>query len=115
MDFAPSSLFTVDFANENELDFSSLVSTSTFISFQEPTPSNPIIHWARTENEGRQRIRERTMPDEITKEDVEPKNKKAKHRETERQRRQEVTSLFKYLRYILPVQYVKVNMTFYYS
>ncbi|KAJ4915599.1 Transcription factor bHLH55 [Raphanus sativus] len=107
MAFPSSSSFSVDFAYENELDFSSLLTPSTFVSFQEHTPSNPIIHCARTENDGRQRIRERIMPDEITKEDVEPKNKRAKHREIERQRRQEVTSLFKHLRYILPVQYVK--------
>lgn len=104
MAFPSSSSFTVDFAYENELDFSSLLTPSTLISFQDPNPTNPIIH---TENDGRQRIRETTVTDEIPKEDVEPKNKRAKHREIERQRRQEVTSLFKHLRYILPVQYVK--------
>ncbi|CAH8387799.1 unnamed protein product [Eruca vesicaria subsp. sativa] len=103
MDVA-SSLFFVDFTKESELNFSSLLTPSTFISFQDPTPSNTIIH---TENHGRRRIRETTVTNEITKEDVEPKNKRAKHREIERQRRQEVTSLFKHLRYILPSQYVK--------
>ncbi|KAJ4889810.1 Transcription factor bHLH55 [Raphanus sativus] len=107
MDFTSSSLFTADFALENELDLSSLITPSTFIPFQEPTPSTPIIHCAGAENDGRQRIRETTITDEITNEDVEPKNKKAKHREIERQRRQEVTSLFKNLRYILPSQYIK--------
>ncbi|WZZ83547.1 hypothetical protein YC2023_104119 [Brassica napus] len=107
MDFASSSLFTADFAYENELDLSSLITPSTFIPFQEPTPSTPTIHCAGAENDGRQRIRETTTTDEITNEDVEPKNKKAKHREIERQRRQEVTSLFKNLRYILPSQYIK--------
>ena len=111
MAFPSSSSFTVDFAYENELDFSSLLTPSTLISFQDPNPTNPIIH---TENDGRQRIRDTTVTDEIPKEDVEPKNKRVKHREIERQRRQEVTSLFKHLRYILPVQYVKVN-TFYHS
>ncbi|KAL0654166.1 hypothetical protein Bca4012_096857 [Brassica carinata] len=96
-----------DFAYENELDLSSLITPSTFIPFQEPTPSTPTIHCAGAENDGRQRIRETTTTDEITNEDVEPKNKKAKHREIERQRRQEVTSLFKNLRYILPSQYIK--------
>lgn len=91
MDFASSSLFTPDFAYENELDFSSLITPSTLISFQEPNPCNPITHC------------------EITNGDDEPKNKRAKHREIERQRRQEVTSLFKDLRYILPLQYVKVK------
>ncbi|CAF1925169.1 unnamed protein product [Brassica oleracea var. botrytis] len=105
MAFPSSSSFTNDFAYENELDFSSLLTPSTFISFQDPNPSNPIIH--NTENGGRQRIRETTVTDETPREDVEPKNKRAKHREIERQRRQEVTSLFKHLRYILPAQYVK--------
>ena len=114
MDFASSSLFTADFAYENELDLSSLITPSTFIPFQEPNPSIPTIHCAGAENDGRQRIRETTTTDEITNEDVEPKNKRAKHREIERQRRQEVTSLFKHLRYILPAQYVKVY-TFYHS
>ncbi|KAF8047058.1 hypothetical protein N665_3233s0004 [Sinapis alba] len=104
MAFPSSSLFTLDFAYENELDFSSLLTPSTFMSFQDPNPPNPIIH---TENDGRKRIHETTVTDETTKEDVEPKNKRAKHREIERQRRQEVTSLFKHLRYILPSQYVK--------
>ncbi|XP_018481736.1 transcription factor bHLH55 isoform X2 [Raphanus sativus] len=104
MAFPSSSSFPVDFAYENELDFSSLLTPSTFISFQEPNPSNPIIH---TESHGIQRIRETIMTDEITKEVVEPKNKRAKHKEIERQRRQELTSLFKHLRYILPSQYVK--------
>ncbi|CAF2115699.1 unnamed protein product [Brassica napus] len=107
MDFASSSLFTADFAYENELDLSSLITPSTFIPFQEPNPSIPTIHCAGAENDGRQRIRETTTTDEITNEDVEPKNKKAKRREIERQRRQEVTSLFKNLRYILPSQYIK--------
>ncbi|CAA7039152.1 unnamed protein product [Microthlaspi erraticum] len=104
MDFASSSLFTLDFACENELDFSSLLTPPTFISFQEPiNPSYPIVHCANIENDGRQRIYETAM----TKEEDEPKNKRAKHREIERQRRQEVTSLFKNLRFILPFQYIK--------
>ncbi|KAL0794413.1 hypothetical protein Bca101_065790 [Brassica carinata] len=105
MAFPSSSLFTLDFAYENELDCSSLLTPSTLISFQDPDTSNPIIH--STQNDGRQRIHETTVTDETTKEDVEPKTKRAKHREIERQRRQEVTSLFKHLRYILPDQYVK--------
>ncbi|KAJ0256867.1 Transcription factor bHLH55 [Hirschfeldia incana] len=104
MAFPSSSLFTLDFACGNELDFSSLLTPSTFVSFQDPNPSNPITH---TENDGRLSIRGTTVTDETTKEDVEPNNKRAKHREIERQRRQEVTSLFKHLRYILPAQYVK--------
>ncbi|KAF2617272.1 hypothetical protein F2Q68_00042458 [Brassica cretica] len=108
MDFASSSLFTADFAYENELHLSSLITPSTFIPFQEPNPSIPTIHCAGAENDGRQRIRETTTTDEIiTNEDVEPKNKKAKRREIERHRRQEVTSLFGNLRYILPSQYIK--------
>ncbi|EFH66198.1 hypothetical protein ARALYDRAFT_471403 [Arabidopsis lyrata subsp. lyrata] len=44
---------------------------------------------------------------EIREGDDEPKNKRAKHKELERQRRQEITSLFKNLRYLLPSQYTK--------
>lgn len=114
MDFASSSLCTLDFACENELDFSSLLTPPTFISFQEPNPSYPIVHCASIENDGRQRIYKTTMTGEVTKEEDEPKNKRAKHREIERQRRQEVTTLFNNLRFILPFQYIKVK-SFYHS
>nr|VDC64116.1 unnamed protein product [Brassica rapa] len=68
MDFASSS---ADFAYENELDLSSLMTPSTFIPFQEPNPSIPTIHCAGAENDGRQRIRETTTTDEIiTNEDI---------------------------------------------
>ncbi|EOA36594.1 hypothetical protein CARUB_v10011792mg [Capsella rubella] len=102
MDFADSSSFTLDFANENYLDFSSLITPSTLISFQEPNPCNPII-----QNDGRQKVRETTMASEIRKGDDEPKNKRAKHKDIERQRRQEATTLYKSLRFILPSHYIK--------
>ncbi|KAG7654043.1 Myc-type basic helix-loop-helix (bHLH) domain [Arabidopsis suecica] len=102
-----SSLFIPDFAYENDLDFSSLITPSTHISFQEPYPCNPVIHCAGIENDGRQKACETTMTSEIRKGDDEPKNKRAKHKELERQRRQEITSLFKNLRYLLPSQYTK--------
>ncbi|KAG7591426.1 Myc-type basic helix-loop-helix (bHLH) domain [Arabidopsis thaliana x Arabidopsis arenosa] len=107
MDFPDSSLFIPDFAYENDLDFSSLITPSTHISFQEPYPCNPVIHCAEIENDGRQKACETTMTSEIRKGDDEPKNKRAKHKELERQRRQEITSLFKNLRYLLPSQYTK--------
>lgn len=115
MDFPDSSLFTPDFAYEKDLDFSTLITPSTHISFQEPYPCNPVIRCAGIENDGRQKACETPMvTSEIREGDDEPKNKRAKHKELERQRRQEITSLFKNLRYLLPSQYTKVS-TFYYS
>ncbi|CAH8252067.1 unnamed protein product [Arabidopsis lyrata] len=108
MDFPDSSLFTPDFAYEKDLDFSTLITPSTHISFQEPYPCNPVIRCAGIENDGRQKACETTMvTSEIREGDDEPKNKRAKHKELERQRRQEITSLFKNLRYLLPSQYTK--------
>ncbi|KAG7596796.1 Myc-type basic helix-loop-helix (bHLH) domain [Arabidopsis suecica] len=107
MDFPDSSLFTPDFAYENDLDFSSLITPSTHVSFQEPKPCNPVIHSAGIENDGRQNCETTMTLSEIMKGDDEPKNKRAKHKELERQRRQENTSLFKILRYLLPSQYIK--------
>ncbi|KFK43521.1 hypothetical protein AALP_AA1G136200 [Arabis alpina] len=99
MDFTSSSLFTPDFAYENGLDFSNLFTPSTFIPFEEPNPCNAISHVEN--NDGKHII------SEITKGVEERENKRAKHREIEKHRRQEVTSLFGKLRYMLPSHYIK--------
>lgn len=105
MDLVPS-MFMADSINEDEFLFSDSFLLSSFIPYQNQNHDacNPI-----TDKNGSSNKRRSLSAREANKTNDDRESKKMKHRDIERQRRQEVSSLFKSLRSLLPFQYIQVS------
>ncbi|ESQ29087.1 hypothetical protein EUTSA_v10023637mg [Eutrema salsugineum] len=99
MDFVPS-MFMPDSTDEDGLLFSDSFVLSPIMSYQNYDDCNPI-----TDKNGGSNKKRSLCEDNKGNDDREVK--KMKHRDTERQRRIEVSSLFKSLRSLLPFQYIQ--------
>lgn len=100
MDFLPS-MFMPDSTYEDVLLFSDSFLLSPFISYENHDVCNPITN----KNVGSNKKRSLC---EANKKEDDRESKKMRHRDIERQRRREVSSLFKSLRSLLPFQYIQV-------
>ncbi|KAG7587843.1 Helix-loop-helix DNA-binding domain superfamily [Arabidopsis suecica] len=105
MDFIPS-MFMPDSTYEDGLLFSDSFLLSPFISYQNNDVCNPITNKIGGSNKKRS-LCDTYGVNEANKNDDDRESKKVKHRDIERQRRQEVSSLFKSLRTLLPFQYIQ--------
>lgn len=108
MDFVPSMFMHDSTYDEDGLLFSDSFLLSPLISYQNHDVCNPIT------NKNGGSTKKRSICDtygvsEANKNDDDRESKKMKHRDIERQRRQEVSSLFKSLRSLLPFQYIQVT------
>ncbi|EFH64248.1 hypothetical protein ARALYDRAFT_475056, partial [Arabidopsis lyrata subsp. lyrata] len=105
MDFVHS-MFMPDSTYEDGLLFSDSFLLSPFISYQNNDVCNPITNKIGGSNKKRS-LCDTYGANEANKNDDDRESKKVKHRDIERQRRQEVSSLFKSLRTLLPFQYIQ--------
>lgn len=106
MDFE-TSVFMPDLTDEDGLLFSDSFLLSPLISYQNHDVCNQITDQNGVSN------RKRSLCDtygasEANNGDDDQESKKMRHRAIERQRRLEVSSLFKSLRSLLPLQYIQV-------
>jgi len=108
MDCVPS-LFMPDSTYEDGLLFSDSFLLSPFISYQNNDVFHPITNKIGGSNKKRSLCDITYGANEANKNDDDRESKKMKHRDIERQRRQEVSSLFKSLRTLLPFQYIQVS------
>ncbi|CAA0311138.1 Transcription factor bHLH125 [Arabidopsis thaliana] len=106
MDCVPS-LFMPDSTYEDGLLFSDSFLLSPFISYQNNDVFHPITNKIGGSNKKRSLCDITYGANEANKNDDDRESKKMKHRDIERQRRQEVSSLFKSLRTLLPFQYIQ--------
>ncbi|XP_056850447.1 transcription factor bHLH125 [Raphanus sativus] len=104
MDFV-TSLFMPDLTDEDGLPFTDSF-LSPLISYQNHDVCNPIADKNGVSNKKRS-VCDTYGESEANKGDDDRESKKMKHRDIERQRRLEVSSLFKSLRSLLPLQYIQ--------
>ncbi|CAN8240696.1 unnamed protein product [Cochlearia groenlandica] len=103
MNYVPS-MFMIDSTEENGLLLSDSFVVSPFISYQNNDVCNDII---KEKNVGSNNKKRSICDIYDNKKDNDQESKKMRHRDIERQRRQEVSSLFKCLRTLLPFQYIQ--------
>lgn len=106
MDFV-TSMFTPDITDEDGLLFTDSFLLSPLISYENHDVCNPVADINGATNKKRS-LCVTYGESEAKKGDADPESKKMRHRNIERQRRLEVSSLFKSLRSLLPLQYIQV-------
>ncbi|CAH8313039.1 unnamed protein product [Eruca vesicaria subsp. sativa] len=105
MDFV-ASMFMPDLTEEDGLLFTDSFLLSPLISDQNHDVCNPVADRNGARNKKRS-LCDTYGESEANKGDADPESKKMRHRNIERQRRLEVSSLFKSLRSLLPFQYIQ--------
>lgn len=105
MDFE-TSMFMPDLTDEDGLLFSDSFLLSPLIAYQNHDVCNQITYKNGVSNKKRS-LCDTYVASEANNGDDDRESKKMKHRAIERQRRFEVSSLFKSLRSLLPLQYIQ--------
>ncbi|XP_010418297.1 PREDICTED: transcription factor bHLH125 [Camelina sativa] len=106
MDFVPS-MFMLDSTYEDGLLFSDSFLLSSFVSNQNHDVCDQIANKIGGSKKKRSLCDTYGVSEADKNDDDDRESKKMKHRDIERQRRQEVSSLFKSLRSLLPFQYIQ--------
>ncbi|KAJ0258038.1 Transcription factor bHLH125 [Hirschfeldia incana] len=100
-------MFTPDITDEDGLLFTDSFLLSPLISYQNHDVCNPVADKIYGASKKKRSLCDTHGESEASKGDADPESKKMRHRNIERQRRLEVSSLFKNLRSLLPLRYIQ--------